>query len=348
MNTLTWGMIVCTYNRVDFLVECLKHVLGQTRPPSEVCVVDASDDWEANRDRVKETYADHWERVRLVYEPAKVRSITYQRTQALQAAEADVIISLDDDIYLYPDAAEKVMDVYESDPDERIAMVAALFAHMPPGEDTGQRDEAAAPKAPGLASQLRQLLENQLSLDAHFVPYDAPHEPGELPPGVETTGARVGGLVNGGRTTFRRKFGLQEGWSPLLLRYATHEDSDFSYRMSKHGLLVLQPEALFFHADGNDGRYDRFRSGTIRVLNLMALHRESSSSRLRSSLRLTATFARFAGLYALIDPARKRFSLPNVRAYALGAGLVPFFMFYPFEDFRGWYHEQQKRLYNRG
>jgi GT2 family glycosyltransferase len=156
------------------------------------------------------------------------------------------------------------------------------------------------------------------------------------------------GLVNGGRTTFRRKFGLQEGWSGLLLRYATHEDSDFSYRMSRHGLLVVQPDAFFFHADGNDGRYDRFRLGSIRVQNLMALHRESSSSRLRSSLRLTITFLRFAVVYSAIDLARKRLSLPNVRAYVLGAALVPFFMFYPFEDFRSWYHRRQQRLYDRG
>ncbi len=80
-SNLTWGLIVITYNRVHFLVECLQHTLSQTRMPAEVVVVDASDNWEENYAKVKRMYADAWEQVRLVYEPAEVRGFLISATR---------------------------------------------------------------------------------------------------------------------------------------------------------------------------------------------------------------------------------------------------------------------------
>lgn len=341
--TLTWTLTICTYNRPHFLVETLRCALGQTRRPAEVVVVDASDTWEEHRDQMLEEFAAEWETVTLVYVPADVRSLTFQRNQALRLATSDIVFSLDDDIYLYPDAAEKVMAVYEADTDSEIAMVTGRFADGP-YQTSGKAKHVQAGEPVG-RSKLREWFETQLTLDSHFVPYADPVDMGPVPASVRHLNVHPSGLVNGGRTTFRRVFAMDSGWTELLRYYATHEDSDFSYRLSRFGRLVVAPDAGFFHADGNDSTASRFRINTIRVRNLLALHAVHSSNHIRSALRCFGSFTKFAGLYLIIDAAQKRFSFPTVRAYAYGIAQIPVFLFLPMKNFQQWYTELQERMY---
>ena len=340
---LNWTLTICTYNRPHFLVETLRCALNQTRLPAEVVVVDASDAWEDHRDQMQDTFASDWENIRLVYVPADVRSLTFQRNQALRLATSDIVFSLDDDIYLYPDAAEIVMRVYEADTDEEIAMVAGQFTPGPHDPETPRVFPHALAVTP--RPKLREWLESHLTLDSHFVPYADPVDMGPVPGTVQHLNVFPSGLVNGGRTTFRRKFAIDSGWTELLRYYATHEDSDFSYRMSRFGRLVVAPDAGFFHADGNDSKASRFRINTIRVRNLLALHAVHSPNRLRSALRCAASFAKFMGLYLAIDAAQKRISFPTARAYAYGLAQIPVFLFFPIKNFRKWYTEMQERMY---
>lgn len=346
---LTWTLAICTYNRPHFLTETLSFALSQSRLPAEIVIVDASDAWAEHRDLVKEKFAKDWDAVRLVYEPATVRSLTFQRNQALGLATSDIVFSLDDDIYLYPDAAEKIMQIYEADPDESVVMVAGQFTDGPYDPDASEpvdvtTDNMSA-KAPSLKTRVRQWLEEQLTLDGHFVPYGTAVDRSPLPKAVADAGASAGGLINGGRSTLRRSIGNQVGWSELLRYYATHEDSDLSYRMSRHGRLVHAQNAGFFHADGNESKVSRFRVNTIRVRNLMALHAIHSNNRVRSAGRLSASFLKFTLLYLLIDPVQGRISFPTARAYAFGLLQVPVFMFWPFTDFEAWYTGLQEKMY---
>ena len=346
--TLNWTLAICTYNRPHFLVETLRHALGQTRPPAEVVVVDASDDWEDTREAMVAEFERHWDEVRLVYVPAEVRSLTFQRNQALRLATSDVVFSLDDDIYLYPDAAEIVMEVYEADTRREIAMVTGRFM---PGPYDAKRKRSPRPARRGgsgaklRGTKLRKWVEKQLALGSHFVPYDDPVDMGPVPESVEHLNVFPCRLVNGGRTPFRRELAEESGWTELLRYYATHEDSDFSYRMSQLGRLLVAPDAGFFHADGNDSKVGRFRVNTIRVRNLLALHAVHSPNRVRSALRCGASFAKFMSLYVAIDAAQKRLSLPTARAYAYGIAQIPVFLFFPFQDFEGWYTDLQERMY---
>jgi GT2 family glycosyltransferase len=310
-----------------------------------VIIVDASDYWETTRDEVAGKFAEHWRHARLVYEPARVRSTAYQRNQALEASRSDIVFSLDDDIYLRPDAASIIMEVYERDVDEEIAMVGGQFVHALHDSAPSAADESAAAARRGPAALLKSWMERGLTLERHFVPYDRPIRLDAPPSSVSDLNVFPAGLLNGGRTTFRRRFGQALRWSELLRYYATHEDSDFSYRLSHLGRVLVAPDAGFFHADGAEDRPDRFKTNTIRVRNLMALHRVSSDNRLRSWLRLLASFSYFTGLYLLIDPARRRYSLPSARAYALGALQIPFFLFMPFKDFSAWYLAQQEKMH---
>jgi GT2 family glycosyltransferase len=256
-------------------------------------------------------------------------------------ARGDIVFSLDDDIYLYPDAAEIIMRGYEADEAEEIAMIGGHFTHGPYHVETpDHKDIESAPRR-----GFRAWIEDQLSLESHFVPYGPKLNRGPVPASVDGMDILSAGLINGGRSTFRRKFGDQVKWSEFLRYYATHEDGDFSYRMSLKGRLLNAPEAGFFHADGNDSNFKRFRVNTIRLRNLMALHHVHSENRLVSALRLTAMMLRFVGLYLLIDAAQKRISFPTVRAYLYGLVQIPVFMFWPFADFQAWYVQLQEKMY---
>lgn len=40
----TWALALATYNRGDMVYEAIPRALGQTEPPTELVVIDASDD----------------------------------------------------------------------------------------------------------------------------------------------------------------------------------------------------------------------------------------------------------------------------------------------------------------
>ncbi len=345
---LTWSLTICTYNRPHFLLATIGYIAVQTQLPKEIVIVDASNDWQSTREDLLTQCPDLWKKVDLVYVSAEVRSLTYQRNQALGLATSDIVFSLDDDIYLYPDTAEIIMRAYEADLDKEIAVIGAHFVELAPDAREGPTVAGASKSVSSLkrlVQRIKAKLESQLSLDHHFVPYGAPVDRSPLPASVRGMGLLPGGLVNGGRTTFRRRFGEQMRWSEMLRYYATHEDSDFSYRMSNLGRLVVAPEARLFHADGNERIFKRFKVNTIRARNLMALHRVSSRNRWLSCFRLLRSFLYFAGLYALIDPSQGRYSLPTMRAYLFSILQIPFFLFAPIPDFRAWYLGLQEKMY---
>lgn len=347
---LQWSLMVITYNRMQFLRVCLQHALTQTRQPSEVVIVDASQDWRSNLEKVELEFAEYWSSIKLVYEPAQTKGITFQRNQALDLASSEIVFSLDDDIYLWKDAAAVIMRAYEMDKDRLIAGVGGHFVdYVPaPGEEIVEYDATestdSTPRSPFLA-KLKNKLETYLSLESHFVGYEGGIRYPELPNFLEGEGLFAGGLINGGRTTFRRCYGLKTRWSSLLRLYATHEDSDFSYRLSRQGLIIQAPRARFFHADGAEDRPDKFKINTIRVRNLLSLHRENSQSRLLSYIRVSASLLFFTGLYCLIDPARGRWRFPNALSYAYGVLQAPIFLLLPIKDFPEWYAELQDKMY---
>ena len=350
-SELSWGLTVCTYNRPQFLTECIKYALKQTRLPNEIVIVDASDFWEETYNTIKTTHAEAWNKINLVYQPATVRSLPHQRNQALSLSQSDIIFSLDDDIYMFEDTAEVIMQGYESDENEEVAMIGAHFVEAHPNtvdQSTYGKDiiSSVVPSM-SLSQKIKQSLEDQLTLAKHFVAYDKPIGHDKKLSKLESLGIIPGDLINGGRTTFRRRFANKVGWSNFIRYYATHEDSDFSYRMSSQGGLYVAPLARLFHADGNERPFKRFKVNLIRVSNLMALHRVHSPNKLKSSWRLLCAFLKYICLYLIIDLLQKRFSFPVVRAYLTGIILIPFYMFFPFKDFSSWYVDWQEKMYNQ-
>ena len=132
---LSWALIIATYNRQDVLVQCILHTLNQTYLPAEIIIIDASDNWNRSHEVLSKILDKH-NNIRFVYEPAKIKSTTTQRNQGIDLSLSDIAFLIDDDSMMFPDCAEHIMTIYNSDIDGKIAGVAAEDTNaLPPSID---------------------------------------------------------------------------------------------------------------------------------------------------------------------------------------------------------------------
>ena len=96
-NRLTWALVIATYQRAHILPRCLRLAVQQTRLPTEIIVVDSSQNWEETRDAIKAELVSHHPKIRWTYVAAARRSSASQRNQGVRLATADILFLIDDD-----------------------------------------------------------------------------------------------------------------------------------------------------------------------------------------------------------------------------------------------------------
>jgi glycosyltransferase involved in cell wall biosynthesis len=262
-SNLSWSLAVATYRRPEMLRRCVLLAATQTCAPYEIIVVDASDDWKTQRDALQHQLADIEWSGRLVYVAADTRSATAQRNQAIQLAHADVLFVIDDDSLLYPTAAERVMQVYESDTQRQIVGVAPQLASNAPDRSpvtkSLERPHRIAWSA--LAGRLNPLIKGEF-----YPPWQrrrsSPLPAISLPisPMVQFQGARM---------TARRE-AITECLFDEAIRINYHDDSEICWRLADRGLLVELQEPLIYHAEADRpdlGQRRNYRTRAAWVLN---------------------------------------------------------------------------------
>jgi glycosyltransferase involved in cell wall biosynthesis len=220
----THSVLVCTRNRPADLAACLRSVGAQRRPPTEVVVVDASDD-DASA-RVVAAWAADAAIAAHVLRTAP--GLTRQRNLGLAAARGALVTFLDDDVVLDPDY---------------LAAIAALFARD--ARLGGAEGTVAVPPLRGrrrVANALRRLfLMNSLGgrrgvKRSGFVAYDP------APRGVQEVDCLVGCNM-----TYRREVFARFRFDEWYEGYGLGEDADFSYRVSRVWRLVQTADARLEH-----------------------------------------------------------------------------------------------------
>jgi glycosyltransferase involved in cell wall biosynthesis len=264
---------IATRNRPEALALSLPLILGQSRQPKKLIVIDSSDDHAPVAETVARAVAQArtgsgWNGTVVVEhsEPGLPR----QRNRSLTHVEADVVIFPDDDSLLHPGASEAIMRAYELDIDGRIAGVCAAEALAPPGP--------LAEAGYGMASEhkrqvrLRQY-RKRLGLDFNW-----------LRPTLYVgalLSARSGPLdwfeaencvpvdyMAGFRMSFRSAVIKAEGFDETLTAYAVAEDVDASFAAMRHGCLVAARNARIYHHKFPDGRGDPYTLGIMWSLNV--------------------------------------------------------------------------------
>jgi glycosyltransferase involved in cell wall biosynthesis len=345
LAALSWALVVATYKRDNILLRCIRQAIEQSRPPTEIIIVDGSPDWEKTRDRVMAELATTCPEIRWIYVPAKRPSSTEQRNQGIRLARADILFVIDDDSLLYSDCAEQILRIYEADESHAVAGVNAMHVPQAPDQPFEARDdyisERGSTKRYGLLARLIRFL---LRADDIFVPYDAEFPCHPIPAAIR--GLRIGTrpLMAGWGMTFRRAVCLNEPFEETLSRYAAGEDSDMGYRASRHGLLLTALEARLCHVGAEGGRLPPYIVALLGNLNPLVLHRLYSTNLKRSRRRLVRLMARRFFILLCKDLASRKMSLPNARGLMAAWGQLDYVFSRSEAHLRAWYPEFQKRL----
>ncbi|UXU75287.1 MULTISPECIES: glycosyltransferase family 2 protein [unclassified Paracoccus (in: a-proteobacteria)] len=350
-----WALCVATYNRGAMLLNCVRHALASTLPPSEIVIIDASDDWQANRDAVAALVAQAGS-CPLHYQPARRRSLTAQRNQAVALASADILFMIDDDAMLAPATAQRIMDHYRADTAGRIVALSCC----PVAEDTAAPDAEIGAQARKQVNRAGRLVQQQpaamrrltdfalrhllmIPADQRFVGYDSPARRWQGDDRLPAPLARVDFIV-GFALTLRRWVAQAEPFDEGLVGSCMAEDLDASYRFGRHGLLGFAPDAPIRHLEAAAGRDRRRINSTLALLNVAYFVRRNSDRPRRDLARYALWYLRMTLAELPKDLAGGRWRLPQLRG-ALDAGRhLPALLRQTRADLPGWYQTIQTRL----
>lgn len=108
-------VIIATYNRTNYLDECLDSVLRQTHAPHQVILIDDGSDEDTHG-----AIARHADRITYVWQPNAGRAAAFNR--ALGLATGEWLWFFDDDDVALPDSIERRLDAAHAQPDVDIVM----------------------------------------------------------------------------------------------------------------------------------------------------------------------------------------------------------------------------------
>lgn len=350
---LTWALVIPTFRRAEILPRCIRLAVAQTRPPAEIIIIDASEDWKSTRDTVRAIVdaSPHAESITLHYEAAHRRSSAAQRNQGLEIATADILFFIDDDSLMLPDCAAEVMRIYEADPERQVAGISPILAPSPPDAPTIASIAEPSASNHGLPHRflagLRDRVRRLLSADQIFLPYDYTFPHHEIPPALQ--GMEVGLIhaMHGCRMTFRREVIAAERFSEILAAYSLGEDSDASHRCSRRGMLLNAVRAKLFHAEHKAGRLSTYTVTALGALNPTVLHRIHGADPARSQRLMRRLLRRRLLIQFLKDISRGDWRLPRMRGIAFALRHINDVFARNPEELATWYPALQKQLVER-
>jgi len=162
----TIGVVVPTYNRASFLPETLDAILGQTRPPDEIIVVD-----DGSTDATPEVLARYAPGVRTIRITNSGELVA--RNTGVRAAASDLIAFCDSDDLWRPGYLAAVARLWQAEPRTRAAY--GDFVIVRDGVWGTERKFAGAP--PGFWEGLRALGPDIAVFDAPILPRLIAYQP---------------------------------------------------------------------------------------------------------------------------------------------------------------------------
>lgn len=116
INQLTNSIVICTRNRRNDMLMLLQSLQNQTMRPTELIIVDSSDNPLPNDQEFAQLCELHKKSgVNVIIEHTRP-GISYQRNIGASKAHADILHFLDDDVELNPDYIEEMTQVFTQYP----------------------------------------------------------------------------------------------------------------------------------------------------------------------------------------------------------------------------------------
>ena len=345
---LTWSLVVCTFKRELVLPRCVRCALNSSRRPGEVIVVDASPYWETTRAAVLGEFEAANPDVRFVYVGARRASLTAQRNQGLELCTGDVAFMLDDDSLVFPDTAERIMEVYDADVAKQVVALTPQF--VPEVPDAAQNVVTPGHPTQGhvggdesRASPLRKMLRSVLWSHLQLLPYDGDMSLKPVPAHLQKF-QLIPALFSTGSATFRTEAVREARFEEMLERYAAGEDWDISHRIKHRGLIAFCLGARQCHLEAPGGRLSRLTVHQLRYLNFMALHVVHSTDVARSRREYGRFLRRRVVSEALADLSKRRWGMPRARGTWRAMRMMRQMFAKSKEEMRAWYPQFQREL----
>ena len=230
-ETLSWALVIPTYQRQAILLRCLSCAAQQTLPPQEIIVIDASPDWEATYQQIRQTLAKQHPAIVWKYLPANRLSSAAQRNQGIDLATTDIVFLIDDDSLMYPECAQEVLRLYTQDIQHQVAGIMPKLEALPPDsqEQSGAVNNNPISFRSKLANgikiyqaKLRYFAKQLIKDDDIFIPYDFAFPKYTLPETLKDMATHPVPMIHGARMSYRREILTQVRFEETLERYAVN------------------------------------------------------------------------------------------------------------------------------
>lgn len=128
-NSISFSVVIPTYNRPDDLRRCVRSIGEQSVPPEEVIIVDDGDLSESTVERLREVLpgAVGLDITRSDGPPG----VSTARNTGARMATGSVVVFLDDDVELGETYLERLLELYDSHEDDRLAGIGG-YDHLSP------------------------------------------------------------------------------------------------------------------------------------------------------------------------------------------------------------------------
>jgi glycosyltransferase involved in cell wall biosynthesis len=344
----TWSLVVSTYKREKILPRCIRCAVNSTRRPIEVIVVDASPYWQTTRDAVLAEFEAANPDIHFVYVGARRASLTAQRNQGLEMATGDVSFMLDDDSLLFPDSAERIMEVFDADVRDEVVALTPVFASDVPDADAGVVTPGHPTKGnvgvqEWRANPVRRLIRWLLWSNEQLLPYDGQTTFRAIPEHLQKFGL-IPSRFSSGSAVFRTETVRRVKFEEMLERYAAGEDWDISERIKPDGLIAWCPSSRQCHLEAPGGRLSKLTVNTLRYLNFMALHVLHSKDVDRSRRLYRQFLWRRVISEALSDLTKRNWRMSRARGTWRALRMLPEMFARSRDEMRRWYPAFQKEL----
>lgn len=266
-RTLHYDAVISTRNRPEALALSIPLLIGQSRPPARLIVIDSSDDHASAAEAVATATAG-WEGEVVV--EASPPGLPLQRNRGLARVTAPVVVFPDDDSLFLPGALAEIMQVYEADTDGRIAAVCAAETTDVPAvvHDTAAYRMRRDHMRDTVPRRMRRWLERRVSALKPALSIgmslNCRHPLPDWCVGRDVVAVEY---MTGFRMSFRTEVIRPIGFDETLGGYALEEDVDASFTAMRSGLVVGARRAKVYHHRYPSGRGDAFARGRMEVLN---------------------------------------------------------------------------------
>jgi len=263
------SVIICTYNRLEWVNNLLISISLQKIVPDEIIIVDAS----KNNNNYKFP-----KNIKAIVIKSDKMQLTYQKQLGIKKSNGELVTFLDDDTYLDVNYFKNILDVFNKDKNKQIGAVSGYITN-----EWGMQSEKS--------DWFMKLLKLINIYDGNFKPGSVSDsgvfiELNELKP---FAGIKKVDFVPGGCTSFRKEV-FENFMPPLKIRKYGGEDKAFSRMIVKEWDLYVCGDAKLEHYSAKGGARQTNYSQSISTVMYCCLIQKKFGINTNSTFKLKLYF----------------------------------------------------------